>query len=539
MILPNPKTITSTDGVTVVPSRLRLNIPEKLFPKKALKLIKLFLPQCSYILSEDADISVTPDNSLSEEEYILDIKGGHAEIRCSTYNGMRYAFAAYSKLVSVKDAKICVPDVYAKDKPSCRHRGVMLDLARGIKDFEHLKEDIVFTSKMCFNVIHLHLFDGNGMCVYLDSLPENACIRGSYTKAQMKELVSLCDVLGLEIIPEFDMPAHSSNLLKAFPDFACVTDNPDEDGIWAICPGEESVFDMYERVIAELLELFPGEYFHMGGDELNFPNHSYARCNWDRCKKCKALRERENLDGRDDEYFYFVNRIYKIISKYGRKLIFWSDRIDCAKPAPVPSDVLLHFWRTSEEGHGAAGAGSFNAQLAYGYEAINSYYPRTYVDIENYMTSENLSKWHWFTDPPIEDKYADSIIGSEMCVWEYGNIGSYGFYDRTLAPCMVLFADKLWNGYELIYTDEYKKALTKAVLGAETPDGFEMFDRFFGDVIPPRTEEYAYYEKLSASEKEYEDAINILENLYKSGLNGRKALAYCDALKCVYGKIKV
>ena len=528
MILPVPKTIIQNGSMTKKQTKISVKAYSDEYENKALQIMSLFLPQCIYYISENADISIELSDNLDDsgESYILDIKSGVAVIECSGYLSMRNALAAYSKLVSISDSEIIIPDVHIEDNPVCSHRGAMLDLARGIKDFEKLKEDIILLGKMCFNTLHLHLSDGDGLCVYLDSFPKEGCLKNSYTKAQMSELVSFCKILGLEIIPEFDIPAHSTQTLRLFPDFKCVTENPENDGLWTVCAAIEDVYVLYDKVIGELCELFPGRYFHVGGDELTFIGHAYARCEWDNCKNCRELRKKHGLSDMVDEYYYFVNRIYDIVKKYNRRMILWSDVFDCTKPAPYPKDVIMQYWNISVL---AKGNNNINKQLAFGYDVINSYFPETYIDIEKYMTPEKIAIWHWLKNPESDKKYSSQVLGSEMCAWEYGNTGAYEFYNRTLAPCSVIFADKLWNGQEISYTDEYAEALTKAVLGAETPSGFELFKKFFGSVIPPRSKEIAYYDKISVTKDDIDTALQILEKITEN----KQVAAYREALKAI------
>lgn len=526
MILPKPRKVTEGDCITTKGLTLTLNVSCEEYADKALELLSLFIPQCSFDMSKNADIKVefTKDFGEESEAYTLEIKDGIADIKCSCYSGMRNALASYSKLVTINKTEICIPDVSIEDEPCATFRGVMLDLARGIKDFDELKEDIVLMAKSGYNVLHLHLFDDQGMSVRLESVPEELYLENAYTKAQMKEIVELCDILALEIIPEFDVPAHSSKTLTVLPQFKCVTDHPETDGTWTVCAAVEEVYAFCDRIIKELIDLFPGKYFHIGGDELTMEGHPYARCEWDNCVNCRALREKHNLKDMIDEYNYLINRVYDIVKKYGRKMILWSDIVDCQRPAPFPEDVILHFWRIAAPGRGPRQGCSFNGQLKFGYNAINSFYKQTYIDLEEGIINmevdrtdpQKLAKWHWTTFPETEEKYHPQIMGSVVCAWEYGNYKQYEYYSRSFAPCAVLFADKMWNGEDIIYTDDYKVALTKTILGADTPDGFELLEKYFGDVLPPRKNELAYFDKLTCTKEEVSSAIDILDAMSKS-----------------------
>ena len=227
--------------------------------------------------------------------------------------------------------------------------------------------------------LHLHLSDSLGVSVKLDCLPEECCLENYYSKEQMQEVVKLAEALGLEIIPEFDMPGHSTALVRCSSDIVCIVDGV-ENTHWTTCAGSEETYKFYEKIINELCDLFPSKYFHIGGDELEFADvpKLNAICHWEQCPKCRKKCEEENLKDRQELYYYFINRIYEIVKKTGRQMIMWSDQIDCMRPADLPKDILMQFWRVAAPGRGPFEGCSLNAQLKMGYQIINSHFPETY-----------------------------------------------------------------------------------------------------------------------------------------------------------------
>ena len=150
-----------------------------------------------------------------------------------------------------------------------------------------------------------------------------------------------------------------------------------------------------------------------------------------------------------------------------------------------------------------------NAQLKAGYKVINSHYPNTYVDIEQYINSEKLKNWSPFNEPESDEEYKESIIGSELSVWEYGNHSKYSHYFWSLPSAIVLMGDKLWNGDSLPYSEEYSRSLTRTVLGQSTPEGFNVYP-CFGDIIPPRSDERIYKDKITIGKEEINNTLSIL-----------------------------
>lgn len=498
------------------------------YEEKALKALRLFIPEIGFETAGSAVIRCSEDQATGAEAYRLCISDGGVDIAFSDHAGLKNALAFISLAATVKAGSLILPECRIEDSPAAAYRGVMLDLGRGVADFEELKEHAVMISRAGFNVLHLHLCDSEGVGFEAESLPESMRHRGAYTKAQLRELVELADVLGLRVLPEFDMPAHAGALLKARPDLACRVEGRDPATLskWTVCPAKEEVYRVFDGVMEEIAGIFPDEYFHMGGDELDFADAPQIDqlCHWSECADCRALMEKEGLKDRQDLYYHFTRRIRELCRKRGKKLMMWSDQIDCARPAGIPDDVLMQFWRVAGKGRGPVEGCSLNAQLKMGYTAVNSYYPNTYVDIENYINPEKLASWHWRSVPEVEKGLASQIIGSELCAWEYGNRRDYPHYSRTVPAAVFLFGDKLFEGGTPDYTPAYRRTLTRAILSRSVPEDLDVFEAI-GDVLPPRKKDQTFYpEKLSVSRERLEYIKSELEKL-----EGYTARAYLES----------
>lgn len=506
---------TNAEKLTAIDVSLSFFVEEELYTK-ASELIALFLPRYKFTKGgEDAYITAKKSAALADapEGYTLKVKNGKTAIEYSTYAGLRNALATFSLIVKERDGKLLVADTEIEDSPEISYRGMMLDLARGVMPIERLFEDMVLIAKSKHNVLHLHLADSKGVAIEMDCLPKEYRIANYYTKEKVAELVRFADVLGLELIPEFDMPAHSTQLNTLFPELACEIEGEDKC-LWTVCAGTEAVYELYGKIIAEMVSLFPGgRYFHMGGDELEFLDFKKPIiCHWDECVKCRKKMEEEGLADKQDLYYYFANRINEIVKANGRQMVMWSDQLDCTRPAGFSMDILMQFWRVAGRGRGPRDGCSFEGQLNYGYMAINSYYPNTYIDIEQYLNAENLAKWRWDEIPEVSEAHKSQIVGGEICAWEYGNRNSYTYYDHSLPSAIVLTGDKLWNGLKKEYGREEEIAVTRAVLGAAVPEGFNVFDAI-GDIYPPRSaEKPCYLEKVSIGKGEIERIIDVLSD---------------------------
>lgn len=494
---------------------------------KAIEAISLFLPRCSFLKGDEgADVlALRRKDPHDPEEYTLTVSGGRTVIEYGDYLGLRNALATLSLLASERDGEMVLPDAQIKDSPVLSHRGVMLDVARGAVPLRQLLDDMVLIAKSRYNVLHLHLADAKGVAVEMDSFPEEYRIPNYYTRDEVKEIVRLAEVLGLEIIPEFDMPAHSTRLNTLLPELSCDTDaNP--KCLWTVCAGEERVYELYRRVLKEAAEMFPGgRYIHIGGDELEFsdlPPERRRVCHWQDCRRCKRKMEAEGLADRQELFYYFINRINGYVKECGRKTVMWSDQIDCTRPAGLSTDILMQYWRIAAPGRGPHVGCSMQGQLELGYQMINSHYWSTYLDEEHYMSSRSLSRWRWDEIPETDASVKGQIIGSEVCAWEYGNREVFGHYDYSLPSAIVLAGDKLWNGLKESYGAEAAAGLTKAVLGAAVPEGFNPFEAI-GDIYPPRLSEPSYVSSVTCSDKKIREIIDVLsdETLFSGGDRAR------------------
>ena len=334
------------------------------------------------------------------------------------------------------------------------------------------------------------------------------------------------------------MPAHSRLLLNLFPQLACDID-AEYTSFWTVCGGNEEAYALYERIIAEIADWFPeAKYLHIGGDEIEFRDIADKEalprfCHWQECRRCRALREREGLGDRQDQWYYFINRINAIVKKHGKRTVIWSDQIDCQRPKGIDGDVLLHFWRIAWPGRGPYEGCTMQKQLDMGYEMINSYFPRTYIDLEPYVSSANLATWRWDEDPECREDTKGQILGSELAAWEYGNVAEYPHYAYSLPSGIFLMGEKLWSGEKRPYTEADEIAMTRAVLGAACPEGLNVF-RGIGDILPPRRNTLAYPHKVTLTDGELRAMAKTLETVdLLDGGAADRALVYRDCINYV------
>lgn len=520
MIVPAVKREEATGQSFYTDTALSLCVCEE-YADKACTALCAFLPQCSIaLMPAGAFITVQKDSTLAAEACRMDIRESGVVITCADYLGLRNALAVFAAAARLHNNRLQLPELHIEDIPTGRYRSVMLDLASTCRPIEDLYRDLILMAKARMNRVHLYLFDRSGVALQLDSLPCSCRMPDAYTKQQMRELCAFADALGLTVIPEFDMPGHSQKLREVFPEFCCDVPVPEGKVVTSVCTGHPALYTLYETLIHELLEIFPGPYFHMGGDEVEMLDLNVVCC-WDDCSRCRRLREEQSLADRQEQYYYFVKRIHEMVKKEGRTLIMWSDQLDCPRGAQLPQDILMHFWRVAHPGRGPYIGCSMQAQAALGYDIINSFYPETYTFTGEpaIMSAESLSRWHWDQEPDCAEEYAPRILGGELCAWGYSSRELAPYMDRFLPPSIVLMADKFWNNVPLEYTTEYRRGLTCTLLGAGTPENLDIFEAI-GNVLPPADgNRCGYPENVSLTTAELEAVLAALsqEELYIAG----------------------
>ena len=232
------------------------------------------------------------------------------------------------------------------DYPDMQYRGFMIDMARGLPDATLIKESIAYMALAKYNRLHLHLIDAKGPCYRSDALPEYRYTSDGAVcdKSFLREIVELCRGFAIEVIPEIEVPAHGKAFLAAYPQYICGVENAHT---WAMCFGDDSIWDKINALVGEIVEIFPeSEYLHVGSDELEFADLEGASkrlCHWDECPKCASMRRREGLANRREQFYYVMQRMKRIVTSYGKKMIMWNDQLDSSKEISVDRDILLQF----------------------------------------------------------------------------------------------------------------------------------------------------------------------------------------------------
>lgn len=326
------------------------------------------------------------DGTLGEEAYTMEINSRFALVSASSYNGFLYALqtlrqmlpvAVYGRKPAPKE-RWKLPCVKIEDSPRFAYRGMHMDPVRHFFPVEEVKKylDIMATYKL--NRLHWHLTDDQGWRIEVKGYPALAEIGGFregtmvgkhwgtsdgiryggyYTQEQIREVVAYAQKLGITIIPEIDLPGHMLAALSAYPEFGC-TGGPykasQEWGVFddVLCVGKEETFTFLENVLGEIADLFPGEYFHIGGDEC-------PKTRWKECPDCQALIAKLGLVSDEhasaEQYLqnYVTSRMQAFLATKGKKIIGWDEILE----GELSEGATVMSWRGTDGGIKAAGMG--------------------------------------------------------------------------------------------------------------------------------------------------------------------------------------
>ena len=320
----------------------------------------------------DLDIGIDPAarGIVSEEAYRLEIAPRGIAVSARTAAGAFYAVQTLLQLMDDGRAEEIACRTI-EDAPRFAYRGFMIDVSRHFRSVEFVKRQIDAMALFKLNRLHMHLTDGAGWRIEIDRYPrltEFAAWRpyedwqswwegdrsyceaddprargGFYTKEEIREIVEYARLRHIEVIPEIEMPGHSEEVTAAYPELGCHGE-PYRDG--DLCPGNERTFEFLENVLLEVMELFPSEYIHIGGDEA-------GKSAWRDCAKCRERMRSEGLKDVDELQSYAVHRLEAFLNARGRRLLGWDEILQ----GGLAPDATVMSWRSSEGGIAAARAG--------------------------------------------------------------------------------------------------------------------------------------------------------------------------------------
>lgn len=402
-----------------------------------------------------------------KEAYRISIGPGQTIIEALGEEGVFRAKATIRQL----KAQGPLPECSILDYPRFRHRGLMIDESRSFKGLDFLKKQIDAMALLKLNVLHLHLDDSAGWRIEIKSRPEltaKTAFRkgwdyfaweagkyqfateadgsgGYYTQEQLKELVAYAAERHVTVIPEIEMPGHSMEVGYAYPEVWCTqADGTPFHGSWDLCPGSEETFRLLQDVLTEVMDIFPGPFIHIGGDEATMKT-------WPLCTRCQQRMREEDIADYHQLQGYLMRRVEAFVRSHGRRTVGWDEILDTG----VPEDAVVQSWRGISGGIKGSRAGH-DVILSPSTHCYLNYY-QDLIRKEPKATGELVSLRFCYGYEPIDpDMDPSHILGLQGNLWcEYiptAEHAEYMLYPRLFAIAETAWSPperKDWNSFRL------------------------------------------------------------------------------------------
>ena len=376
-----------------------------------------------------------------------------------------------------------LPCVTIQDVPRYAWRGMMLDVSRHVFPKAFIKEFIDLLAQHKLNTFHWHLVDDQGWRMEIKKYPkltdigawrvdrehlhwnardaqqpgEKASYGGFYTQDDIREIVAYARSRFITIVPEIEMPAHVTAALAAYPELSC-TGGPftvPPGGLWPItdiyCAGNDRVFAFLEDVLTEVMDLFPGTYIHVGGDEA-------TKTEWEKCPKCQARIQREGLKDEHELQSYFIKRIENFLTSHKRRLIGWDEILE----GGLAPDATVMSWRgmqggiqAAQEGHDVVMSPTSHCYFDY-YQGPPELEP---LAIGNFLPLQRVYAFDP-TPPELTGAAARHILGGQANLWtEYVPTPKHVQY--MIAPRIAALCEALWSPPETRDWPDFTRRLTQ------------------------------------------------------------------------------
>lgn len=411
------------------------------------------------------------------EAYRIEIVKKGVRLSANTETGIFYGLQTLLQLLNNGDNKT-LPALMINDSPRFPYRGLHLDVSRHFFDKEFVKKQLNAMAYFKMNRLHWHLTDGAGWRIEIKKYPrltsfaawrpfdklndwwvegrtfceqdDPRAVGGYYTQDDIREVVAYAAERHITIIPEIEMPGHSEEVLATYPELSC-SGKPYVNADF--CIGTEKTFEFLENVLLEVIDLFPSEYIHIGGDEA-------SKSSWNTCPRCQKRMADEHLNSVEELQSYMIHRIEKFLNDHGRKIIGWDEIIE----GGLSPTATVMSWRGEEGGIKAVKAGNQAIMTPGKYCYLDAFQdaPNTQpVAIGGYLTLEKVYSFEPVPDS-LSTKEAKLILGVQGNVWTE-HIPTPEHYEYMIYPRILALAEIGWSPSEVKKWDNFHTRALQAV----------------------------------------------------------------------------
>ena len=427
----------------------------------------------------------------SPESYTLSVTPQQIEIRATSGAGLFYGMQTLLQLMQpAGTGSYSVVSVEIEDTPRFAYRGLMLDVSRHFSTKEFIKKQIDALAYYKINRLHLHLTDAAGWRLEIKKYPlltdfaawrtdptwkkwwnggrkylrydEPGASGGYYTQDDIREILAYARQHYITVIPEIEMPSHSEEVLAAYPQLSC-SGEPYKNSDF--CVGNEETFTFLENVLTEVMELFPSEYIHVGGDEA-------GKSAWKTCPKCQKRMKDEHLANVDELQSYLIHRIEKFLNNHGRRLLGWDEILQ----GGIAPNATVMSWRGEEGGIAAVTSGHHAIMTPGAYCYLDSYQDAPYSQPEAIGGYLPLKKVYTYDPVPasLTAEQAKLVYGVQGNLWvEY--IPTPEHVEYMIYPRILALAEVAWSAPERKSWSDFHTRALSAVADLQKK-GYHPFD---------------------------------------------------------------
>lgn len=368
-----------------------------------------------------------------DESYELEIQPSGARLSAPTDLGALRGLQTFLQLLETSSDGFAVTAITIQDKPRFPWRGLMIDVSRHFIPLDVLKRNLDGMASVKMNVFHWHLSDNQGFRVESKKFPKLHEMGSDglyYTQDEVRDLIAYAHDRGIRVVPEFDMPGHSTAWFVGYPELASGPGPYQIERKWgvfdpAMDPTQEKTYKFLDEFIGEMGRLFPDQFFHIGGDEVNGKQ-------WDANPRIQRFKSAHGMKTNQDLQAYFNKRVREIVSRHKKKMIGWDEILG----PDLPKNIVIQSWR-GQHSLAAAAEQGYRGLLSYGY----------YLDLM-------WPAWRHYATDPIADAAAflnpeeqQRILGGEACMWsEYVSAENI---DSRIWPRAAAIAERFWSPQQL------------------------------------------------------------------------------------------
>ncbi len=436
-LMPWPAKVELGQGSLAIGSTIRISITgywEPRLQNAVRRFGEIATPGSLATLIIQCEHASEPVQRLGEDEsYHLEITPQQARLAAPNPLGVLRGLETFRQLIDSGPGGLEAPAIDIQDHPRFPWRGLHLDVARHWMPIEVVKRNLDGMAAVKLNVFHWHLSDDQGFRVESKRFPKLQQLGSDglyYTQDQVREVIAYARDRGIRVVPEFDIPGHTTSWLVGYPQLASAPGPYQIEREWGVFdptmdPTSESTYQFLDAFIGEMASLFPDPFFHIGGDEV-------IGKQWKSSARIRAFMRKNRLKTIGDLQAYFNRRLQKIVAAHGKRMEGWDEILD----PDLPKDIVIQSWR-GRKSLAAAAQHGFSGILSAGYY-LDHMEPASTLYAEDPLDNDAAS---------LTDEVKARVLGGEVAMW--GEFVSPENVDSRIWPRAAAVAERLWSPQEV------------------------------------------------------------------------------------------